>query len=156
LLIILGLTIGRNATALAANFGRGAFVGSGQVTAAFVVAFGAALVGSLFSSDAWNNVTFAAPEVQNPKRNLPLALVLGTGLVTTVGLFFLRMKRPDVERPYRAFGYPLLPGLYLALTVAVMLLIILSPATRQDAFLGLALVLVGIPVYFLWRRAEAS
>ena len=66
------------------------------------------------------------------------------------------MKRPDLERPYRAFGYPLLPGLYLALTVAVMLLIILSPATRQDAFLGLALVLVGIPVYFLWRRAEAS
>ena len=48
----------------------------------FVVAFGAALVGSLFSSDAWNNVTFAAAEVQDPQRNLPRALVLGTGLVT--------------------------------------------------------------------------
>jgi APA family basic amino acid/polyamine antiporter len=76
--------------------------------------------------------------------------------LTTIGLFILRAKRPEVERPYRAFGYPVLPGLYVALTTVVMLLIILSPATRQDAFLGLALVLVGIPVYFLWRRAEAS
>ena len=40
------------------------------------------MVGSLFSSDAWNNVTFAAAEVKNPQRNLPLALLLGTGLVT--------------------------------------------------------------------------
>jgi APA family basic amino acid/polyamine antiporter len=47
-----------------------------------VIAFGAAMVGSLFSSDAWNSVTFAAAEVKNPARNLPLALVLGTGLVS--------------------------------------------------------------------------
>ena len=40
------------------------------------------MVGSLFSSDAWNSVTFAAAEVKNPSRNLPLALVLGTGLVS--------------------------------------------------------------------------
>ena len=49
--------------------------------------FGSALVGSLFSSDAWNNVTFAAAEVRDPRRNLPLALLLGTGLVT--GLYLL-------------------------------------------------------------------
>ena len=41
-----------------------------------------AQVGSLFSSDAWNNVTFTAGEVKNPQRNLPLALALGTGAVT--------------------------------------------------------------------------
>src|SRR5438045_409847 len=82
LLIIIGVTVGRNAAALAANFRGGHFFGAVDVSGAFVVAFGAALVGSLFSSDAWNNVTFAAAEVQNPKRNLPLALVLGTGLVT--------------------------------------------------------------------------
>src|SRR5919197_324359 len=57
LLIVIGLTIGRNATATAANFGGGNFLGNVSVTGAFVVAFGAALVGSLFSSDAWNNVT---------------------------------------------------------------------------------------------------
>ena len=83
LLIILGLTVGRNATAIAANFGAGNFVGlGGRRPARSSIAFGAAMVGSLFSSDAWNNVTFAAAEVQNPKRNLPLAFVLGTGLVT--------------------------------------------------------------------------
>ena len=294
LLILIGISIGRNATALTANFSAGHFFGTGEVTGAFVIAFGAALVGSLFSSDAWNNVTFAAAEVQNPKRNLPLALVLGTGLVTllyvmanvaylnvlpmigspdgatalargiayatqdrvataalevvfgpigatimaiailistfgcnnglilagarvyyamardglffrrvgtlnarrvpaaalivqsvwtallcltgsygqllnyvifaalvfyaltTIGLFILRAKRPDMERPYRAFGYPVLPALYICLTTLVMLLILLSPSTRQDAFLGLALVLLGIPVYFLWRRVEPS
>jgi len=82
LLVILGFAIGRNATAIAANFGPGHFAPHVNITSAFVLAFGAALVGSLFSSDSWNNVTFAAAEVQNPKRNLPLALALGTGMVT--------------------------------------------------------------------------
>ena len=82
LLVILGLTLGRNATALAANFGPGHFTGGIDFTGPFAIAFGAAMVGSLFSSDAWNNVTFAAAEVKNPSRNLPLALLLGTGLVT--------------------------------------------------------------------------
>jgi len=76
--------------------------------------------------------------------------------LTTVGLFILRAKRPDIERPYRAFGYPVLPALYLVLTCTVMLLILLSPTSRQDAFLGLALVVIGIPVYFLWRRVEGT
>jgi len=82
LLIIFGFAIGRNATALAANFGPGHFAPHVDLTSTFVLAFGAALVGSLFSSDSWNNVTFAAAEVQNPKRNLPLSLALGTGMVT--------------------------------------------------------------------------
>src|SRR5919202_3606566 len=82
LLILLGLSIGRNAAALGANFGGGNFVGSADYGFAFVLAMGTALVGSLFSSDAWNNVTFAAAEVQEPKRNLPRALAIGTGLVT--------------------------------------------------------------------------
>jgi len=293
LLIILGLTVGRNATAIAANFGRN-FSGGVGVSGTFVVAFGAALVGSLFSSDAWNNVTFAAAEVRNPKRNLPLALLLGTGLVTvlyvmanvaylnvlpmagvqggataiargvshatqdrvataalevvfgsagatimavailistfgcnnglilagarvyyamardrlffrrvgtlnarrvpasglivqsiwvallcltgsynqllnyvifaalvfyaltTIGLFILRVKRPDVERPYRTIGYPALPALYVVLTTVVMLLILISPSTRQDAFLGLAIVILGVPVYFVWRAVEGT
>src|SRR5829696_905758 len=84
LLIILGFTIGRNADAIAANFSAGNFVGNVDITSAFMIAFGASLVGSLFSSDAWNNVTFAAAEVKNPQRNLPLALVLGTGLVSVL------------------------------------------------------------------------
>jgi APA family basic amino acid/polyamine antiporter len=76
--------------------------------------------------------------------------------LTTIGLFILRARRPQAERPYRALGYPVLPAVYIALTTLVMLLILLSPSTRQDAFLGLALVLLGIPVYFLWRRIEST
>jgi basic amino acid/polyamine antiporter, APA family len=49
-----------------------------------------------------------------------------------------------------------LPALYIALTTAVMLLILLSPSTRQDAFLGLAIVVIGIPVYFIWRAVEQA
>ncbi|HEU4565253.1 MAG TPA: amino acid permease [Gemmatimonadaceae bacterium] len=295
LLILLGLTIARNATALSANFGSTAqIVGSTDITGAFVLAFGTALVGSLFSSDAWNNVTFAAAEVQNPRRNLPMALALGTAFVTllyilanvsyltvlplqgspdgatvlergiqyatqdrvgtaaaevifgpiggtlmalailvstfgcnnglilagarvyyamardrlffrrvgelnrhsvpsaglvvqaiwvsllcltgtygqllnyvifaalifyaltTIGLFILRSKRPDIERPYRAVGYPALPALYIVLALAVAVILLLAPRTRTEAFSGLVLVLVGVPVYYLWRKVQAS
>jgi APA family basic amino acid/polyamine antiporter len=292
LLILLGLTIGRNAEAIAANFTGGGFVGEWSLTSTLVVAFGAAMVGSLFSSDAWNSVTFAAAEVKNPSRNLPLALVMGTGLVsllyiianlsylsvlpfdgaeggatavargirhatqdrvgtavaetifgpsgavlmagailistfgcnnglilsgarvlyamardglffrragtlnrnnvpafalvvqsiwtailcltgtygqllnyvifaallfyafTTIGLFVLRSKRPDAERPYRAVGYPVLPALYIVLCCVVMALLLLSPITRTESISGLVLVLIGIPVFFLWRALE--
>jgi APA family basic amino acid/polyamine antiporter len=292
LLILLGLTLGRNAEAIAANFSSGNFVGEWTLTSTLVIAFGAAMVGSLFSSDAWNGVTFAAAEVKNPSRNLPLALVMGTGLVcflyvianvsylsvlpfggtaegatvvergirfatqdrvatavaatifgasaatimavailistfgcnnglilsgsrvlyamsqdglffrkagtlndrnvpafalivqsiwtallcltgtynqllnyvifaallfyvfTTAGLFILRAKHPDMPRPYRAVGYPVLPALYIALCIAVMILLLLSPTTRTESVSGLVLVLLGIPVYYLWRRVE--
>jgi basic amino acid/polyamine antiporter, APA family len=292
LLMGLGLTIGRNSSALAANFGHGNFWGHVDITGAWVVAFGAAFVGSLFSSDAWNNVTFAAAEVKNPKRNLPLALIMGTGLVTmlyfltnisylsvlpfhgdpagatvlarglthatqdrvgtaameqmfgsaggtmmaigilistfgcmnglilagarvyyamsrdglffraagslsargvpavglvlqtvwtaalclsgtygqllnyvifanlvfyvltTAGLFVLRSRRPDAERPYRVLGYPFVPGLYLAMAAGVMILILMSPQSRTEAVSGLVIVAIGIPVYYLWRAVE--
>ncbi len=294
LLILLGLTIGRNATAIAANFGSGRFVGDVDLTGLFVIAFGTALVGSLFSSDAWNNVTFAAAEVKEAKRNLPRALAMGTGLVTilyilanfaylsvlplqgdangagvlergiqfatqdrvgtaaaevifgpagvvimavailistfgcnnglilagarvywamardgvffrragalsahhvpstalivqavwttllcltgtysqllnyvifaalvfyvltTIGLFILRRTRPDIERPYRAIGYPLLPALYILLAASVALILLIAERTRTEAVGGLVIVLIGVPVYFLWRRLDRA
>jgi APA family basic amino acid/polyamine antiporter len=75
--------------------------------------------------------------------------------LTTIGLFILRSKRPDAERPYRAIGYPVLPALYivLALTIAVVLLI--ADKTRAQAISGLVLVAIGVPVFYLWRKAEA-
>jgi APA family basic amino acid/polyamine antiporter len=78
-LILLGLTVGRRVDVAAANFG-GFFAGV-DWSLALLPVLGAAMVGSLFSSDAWNNVAFAASEVQNPKRNLPLAMVVGTSVV---------------------------------------------------------------------------
>ena len=82
MIVVLGVLIGRNSDAISANFSNGNFFGNVPVTSTFVLAFGAALVGSLFSSDAWLGVTFAASEVQNPRRNLPRALLIGTGVVT--------------------------------------------------------------------------
>lgn len=293
LLIVLGLTIGRHAAAIAANFGHGNF-NTSDVSGAFMIAFGAALVGSLFSSDAWNNVTFAAAEVKEPQRNLPRALVYGTGLVsllyilanvsylsvlplhgvkdgadvlsrgiqfatqdrvasaavetifgaagatlmasailistfgcnnglilsgarvyyamardrlffagagrlsknhvpaaalvvqsvwtsllcltgtygqllnyvifaallfyaaTTIGLFRLRTTNPDAERPYRVVGYPVLPALYVLFTSAIAIALLISDKTRSEAVSGLVLVAIGVPVYFLWRKAEGD
>jgi APA family basic amino acid/polyamine antiporter len=94
-LAVFGLAIGRNAQALAANF-NGHFWRNAALSAQHAVQVGVggpivmvgtltilavAQVGSLFSADAWNNVTFTAGEVKNPSRNLPLALALGTGVV---------------------------------------------------------------------------
>ncbi|MGH2524421.1 MAG: amino acid permease, partial [Anaerolineales bacterium] len=78
-LILLGLTIGRDLEAVSANFGN--FWGSASLSLALLPMIGAAMVGSLFASDAWNNVTFAAAEVKNPQRNLPIALFTGTLVV---------------------------------------------------------------------------
>ncbi|MFL6194080.1 MAG: APC family permease [Thermoanaerobaculia bacterium] len=71
-------------------------------------------------------------------------------VLTIAGLFVLRRKQPDAERPYRAFGYPVVPALYIvaAATIAVVLLIYKTSTTWP----GLLIVLTGIPVYFAWRR----
>lgn len=276
-LILLGLSIGRNAGAVDFNFSD-AWTGTPTGTA-LVLAFGAAMVGSLFAADAWNNVTFAAAEVENPKRNLPLALAIGTGSVmglyllaniaylmvlqlpeiqnapqdrvatlmmqqifggagsylmaaaicvstfgcvnglilagarvyyamardglffqgagqlspksnvpakalvvqgiwtalltlsgtygqlldyvifaalifyalTIFALFRLRKTRPELERPYRAFGYPVVPLVYMLSATAIAVILLL--AKPAYSFSGLAIVLLGIPVYYAWRGA---
>ncbi len=83
-LIGLGLTLFRRPEVWAQNTAN--FWGTAPWTLAALPVFGAAMVGSLFSADAWNNVTFAAAEVRNPRRNLPLALGVGTVLVCTIYL----------------------------------------------------------------------
>lgn len=289
-LILLGLTVFRRPDVVAANFGT--FWGTGPWTLAGLPVLGAAMVGSLFSSDAWNNVTFAGAEVRNPGRNLPLALALGTGLVsllyvianvsylsvlpfqgdpngadvlargiqhaaqdrvgtaamevmlgppgavvmaiailvstfgcnnglilagarvyyamardrlffrsagelhpefrtpvvgliaqalwttvlcvsgtysdllnyvifaallfyllTAVALFRLRRLRPDVPRPVKAVGYPVLPALYMVATGFILVVLLLDPKQRLYSGLGLLVVLLGVPVYGIWRRA---
>jgi basic amino acid/polyamine antiporter, APA family len=309
-LIILGFAVGINATAWNANFGAGwsefwknagwsslhpvqVGVGGPMVLVNMAVILAVVQVGSLFSSDAWNNITFTAGEVKNPKRNIPLSLVLGTGFVLTAyflaslayllvlpmhgdpngatvlargiqyasedrvataalqqifhsggaqlmaaailvstfgcangltlagarvyyamsqdglffkavgklhpryktpvagllvqaawavvlcvsgsygqlldyiifavlvfyiltigGLFVLRFKRPDAPRPYKALGYPVLPALYIAM--AAWICIVLLRYKPQYTWPGLVLVLLGIPVYFLWSRPQAE
>ena len=240
---------------------------------------GVAMVGSLFTSDAWNNVTFTAGEVRNPRRNLPLSLAFGVGIVsvlyilsnfvylnvltfdaiqhaakdrvataaaermlgpvaaaghgrrhhdlhlrlrqrphpgrrprllrdgqgqavlpprrrarsqdhtppssrsscsasgpcvltlsgsyndlldyvifavllfyilTIAGLFVLRRTRPDMDRPYKAIGYPVLPAVYIA--AAGLIEVLLLAYKPNYTWPGLIIVLLGLPVYFIWRR----
>ncbi|WP_121354473.1 APC family permease [Flavisolibacter nicotianae] len=237
-------------------------------------AIASAMVGSIFSSDAWNNVTFIAGEVKNPQRNIGLSLFLGTLIVTIIyvstnlmylsvlpveqlafakdnrialsvsteifgaigttilallimvstfgcnnglilagarvyytmardrlffkqtgtlnknavpeyalwiqcamacalclsgqygnlldmvsfvvvlfyvltiaGIFILRKKSPDAERPYKAFGYPLLPAIYIVMGIAFCALLILYQGVYP--YYGLGIVLLGIPIYFV-------
>ena len=100
-LVLLGFTIGRNGAAIAANFGehwsqfwRNAGWSSlhpvqvgaqGPIVMVNVIVILAVVqVGSLFAADAWNNVTFTAGEIKNPRRNVPLSLAFGVGFVLVV------------------------------------------------------------------------
>jgi basic amino acid/polyamine antiporter, APA family len=70
--------------------------------------------------------------------------------LTIAGIFVLRSKRPDLERPYRAFGYPFVPALYIVSALAIMFVLLLYKT--QTAWPGLVIVLLGVPVYLLWSR----
>jgi APA family basic amino acid/polyamine antiporter len=72
-------------------------------------------------------------------------------ILTVLAVFVLRHKRPELERPYRAFGYPVVPILYIVLCAVIALgLLVVKPVYSWPSFL---IVLTGIPVYLLWRSA---
>jgi APA family basic amino acid/polyamine antiporter len=274
LLVILGLYFGMHGHGNPQNFSPAFPQVIGWTT---ISIFGAALTGSLFSADAWNNITFTAGEVRNPQRNLPLSLLIGTASVigiyilanvayiyvlgidqiaaadnkrlgtvmmqnilgsngnyfmaamimvstfgclngcilsaarvyyamandklffkpasklnkngsparslvfqciwasllcfsgsygdlldyvmfavmifyvlTVSGLFILRKKRPDMPRPYKAFGYPVLPAIYVALAALVAFFMLINNNT--NCLRGLIIMLIGIPVYFIFKK----
>ncbi|MCE7067503.1 APC family permease [Dyadobacter sp. CY326] len=73
-------------------------------------------------------------------------------MLTIVGIFILRKKRPDIDRPYKAFGYPFLPIIYIIMGIAFcVLLIIYKP---EYTWPGLIIVLLGIPVYYMVAKKE--
>lgn len=68
-------------------------------------------------------------------------------ILTIAGIFRLRIKRPDLERPYKAFGYPILPAVYILLATAMCIaLLVFKP---KFASFGLLIVLIGIPLYYI-------
>ena len=71
-------------------------------------------------------------------------------ILTIVGLFVLRRTRPEAPRPYKAFGYPVLPGLYIVMAAWVS--VVLLRYKPQYTWPGLILVLLGVPVYLVWTR----
>src|SRR3954465_5478929 len=75
-------------------------------------------------------------------------------VLTIIGIFLLRKKQPDVERPYKAFGYPIVPALYIVgATVILVVLFVYQTATTWP---GLIIVLTGVPIYFLWKKANRT
>jgi APA family basic amino acid/polyamine antiporter len=75
-------------------------------------------------------------------------------ILTIAGIFLLRWKRPDAERPYKAFGYPIVPILYIIGAATILLvLFIYQTATTWP---GLIIVLSGVPVYFFWKFLRAK
>jgi basic amino acid/polyamine antiporter, APA family len=74
-------------------------------------------------------------------------------ILTIAGIFRLRATRPSGERPYKAFGYPVVPALYIIGAAAILLaLFVYRPSTTWP---GLVIMLLGLPVYFLWRKRSA-
>ena len=71
-------------------------------------------------------------------------------VLTIIGLFLLRKNRPDIERPYHAFGYPFIPLVYILLASVVMIILLIYKP--EYTWPGLIIVLLGIPVYFLWHK----
>jgi len=70
--------------------------------------------------------------------------------LTIFALFLLRAKRPDIPRPYKAWGYPVVPALYILTTTFIMVILLIFKPSYT--FPGLVIVLLGIPVYYLWRK----
>jgi basic amino acid/polyamine antiporter, APA family len=75
-------------------------------------------------------------------------------ILTIAGIFRLRQKRPNAERPYKAFGYPIIPALYIV--GAAVILIVLFIYQTATTWPGLIIVLTGIPAYFIWKRVGTA
>ena len=93
----------------------------------------------------------------NDLLNYVVASVLIFYALTIAGIFVLRAKRPDAERPYKALAYPVLPLLYIVAAMAIVLVLVLY--RTQTAGVGVGIVLAGIPVYWLrswWLSRQAK
>ncbi len=75
-------------------------------------------------------------------------------VLTIFAVFVLRWKRPDIERPYKAFGFPIFPILYIVACIFILVVLIIYKPDFTGR--GLILVLVGVPVYFLWRGVRGK
>jgi APA family basic amino acid/polyamine antiporter len=70
-------------------------------------------------------------------------------VLTIIGIYILRVKKPGLERPYKAFGYPVLPAIYILMGIAFCILLLVYK--RDYALFGLGIVLIGIPIYYITK-----
>jgi APA family basic amino acid/polyamine antiporter len=71
-------------------------------------------------------------------------------VLTIFGIYKLRITRPNAERPYKAFGYPVLPAIYILMGIAFCILLLIYKSTYT--LYGLGIVLLGIPIYYIAQR----
>jgi APA family basic amino acid/polyamine antiporter len=90
----------------------------------------------------------------NDLLNYVIFAVMLFYILTIAGLFWLRRTRPDAPRPYRAFGYPVVPAMYVLFAIFVEWALLTHKTTQSIA--GLCIVAVGIPVFYLWRRRSRT
>jgi APA family basic amino acid/polyamine antiporter len=129
------------------------FRASGQLNEAKVPAWGLVFQGVwaifLVLPRTYDPATRAYGNLYNNLLDYVISAALIFYILTIAGIFRLRRSRPDADRPYRAFGYPIVPALYIAGAAAILLvLFVYRPATTWP---GLVIVLLGVPVYFAWK-----
>jgi len=125
----------------------------GRLNQAKVPAAGLALEGAwaafLVLPRIYDPATGAYGNLYNNLLEYVISAALIFYILTIAGIFRLRLAHPDVERPYRAFGYPIVPALYIV--GAATILIVLFGYRTATTWPGLIIVLLGVPVYFAWK-----
>jgi APA family basic amino acid/polyamine antiporter len=132
------------------------FRAAGRLNAARVPAWGLALQG-IWAALLILPRTFSEGKYGNLYSNLynyVISAALLFYILTIVGLFRLRSTRPDAPRPYRAFGYPVVPALYIA--GAAIILVVLFIYNPLITWPGMGIVLLGVPLYFFWKWRQTA
>jgi APA family basic amino acid/polyamine antiporter len=106
---------------------------------------------ALILQGVWSSVLALSGKYSNLLTYVTFASLVFNGL-TVAGLFVLRRKAPELERPYKTWGYPVTPALYLL--GAVFFVIYIFAGAPIESGLGLAIVALGLPVYWLFRRRQ--
>jgi APA family basic amino acid/polyamine antiporter len=128
----------------------------GTLNAQKVPAWGLVLQGvwaaALVLPRTYNPANRAYGNLYGDLLNYVISAALLFYILTIASVFRLRITRPDAERPYRAFGYPVVPALYIAGAATILIvLFVYQPATTWP---GLAIILTGAPVYLLWQKRK--
>jgi basic amino acid/polyamine antiporter, APA family len=134
------------------------FTSAGQLNDAKVPAWGLVLQGvwaaALVLPRTYNPASGAYGNLYSNLLDYVVSAALIFYILTIAGVFRLRRTRPEIPRPYRAFGYPVVPALYIA--GAVTILLVLFAYRASTTWPGLVIVLLGVPVYLAWRKPAAS
>ncbi|MBI2835519.1 MAG: amino acid permease [Acidobacteria bacterium] len=127
---------------------------AGQLNGARVPAWGLVMQGvwasALVLPRTFDPATGAYGNLYGNLLDYVISAALIFYILTIAGIFRLRRTRPDAERPYHAFGYPIVPTVYIAGAAAILIVLFIYRASTT--WPGLVIVLLGVPVYWLWRR----